>query len=120
MRLVILWAGIAAFVLIGVFPPMAGLWPGYHGGPIRGNITVYSLDIPTEYHVDTGCLLGHLATVVALTGGLLWTEAQVRPRLYPWLRAKRQTLLRTALAIVLSVVVAILAIWLNPLGGLFR
>ncbi len=81
MRLMILWAGITAFVWIGLNPPMAELWPGYRGGPTRHGITVYSVDIPIDRHVDTGCLVGRLA-VVAVTSGLLWTETQVRP----WVR----------------------------------
>ena len=88
MRLLILWAGIAAFVVITLFPPMTGqAWRlGY--GPVRKSpYDTYQILTPQEYRVDTGCLLGHLAAVVALTGGLLWTEPQVRP----WVRAKRQS-----------------------------
>jgi len=85
VQLLILWTGIAAFVLIGLFPPMTQWkWPYLY----QGHSTAQDINIPIESHVDLGCLMGRLAVVIGLTGGLLWSEAQVGPRFYPWLRAK--------------------------------
>jgi hypothetical protein len=66
--MLILWAGIAAFVWIGLYPPM-------ETGLIRRE---------DHRHIDTPRLIGRLAVVIVLTGGLLWTEAQVRP----WVRRR--------------------------------
>jgi len=105
MRLLILWAGIVAFVWIGVNPPMVGKWSP---GPARG--MTYSIDITTEEHVDIGALLGRWGVVVALAGGLLYTESRLRP----WLCAHRRVILGTTLAVL-----ALLLIYFNAMliGG---
>jgi hypothetical protein len=108
MRLAILWVGIAAFVWIGLHPPMAEWssagcrWPAQ--APPQW----------TEHRVDTGCLLGRLAAVVALTGGLLWTEAQVGP----WVWAKPRAVL--SVAAVGLLLFGLAAAVLLPPWGLLR
>jgi hypothetical protein len=72
MRILILWVGIAAFVLIGLFPPMAR-WD--------------------RRHIDIIRLLCDWAVVAVLTGGVFWSETRVGSRLYPWLRARRRIVL---------------------------
>jgi hypothetical protein len=61
----------------------------------------------TEDRVDTGRLIGRLATVVALIGGLLYTE----PRLTPWLRAHRRVVSRVALGVLLLCIAALYEVW---------
>ncbi len=70
MRLLILWAGIVAFALIGLFPP---LLPARH-----------------PHNIDMARLLRDWIIVAVLTGGLLWSE----PRLAPWLRANWRATVR--------------------------
>jgi len=85
MRLFILWAGIAAFVWIGLFPPT--IWR--HG-------------------IDPTRLLCDWAIIVVVTGGLLWSEPWLRTRLWPWVRAKRRAIVRVLTAGVLLCLVAVL------------
>lgn len=74
--MVVLWVGIAVFVLIGLFPPMTD-W--YQAGRRRAADAQW-----VECRVDTGRLVGYLAAVTAVTGGFLWSEVQTRP----WFRQR--------------------------------
>jgi len=73
MRMLILWAGITAFVWITLHPPIV------EGHPVGPRASQW-----VETYTDTPRLIGRLAVVVVLTGGLLWTEAQVGP----WFRRR--------------------------------
>ena len=113
MKILILWAGIAAFVLIGLFPPMTQWeWPYLY----RGHSTAHDINIPVVARVDSGRLAGRLAVVVAITGGLLWTEAQVRP----WIEAgtRRRIVFGVAAVVVLSLATVILMEWWGLAGFL--
>lgn len=66
--MIVLWAGIAAVVLICLFPPTKWQttrgqigWKGLSVWPISSKIT------------DTGRLLGYLVAVSVVTGGLIYT-----------------------------------------------
>jgi len=104
MRLLILWAGIVAFVWIGLYPPMTH-WS--RSGPPGRPWSHEASNQLTEDRVDTGRLIGRLATVVALIGGLLYTE----PRLTPWLRAHRRVVSRVALGVLLLCIAALYEVW---------
>ena len=52
-QMIVLWVGIAAIVLICLFPPRN--WDGH------------------DYKTDTGGLLARLVAVCAVTGGLIYT-----------------------------------------------
>jgi len=114
MRLVILWAGIAAFVWVGLHPPMTSL---FGLGPKRHSIDQI-IDIPVMRQVDIGCLLGRWGAVVALTGALFYTE----PRLTPWVRAKRRVISGTILGVLLLCLITLIScgawsVWASQIQG---
>jgi len=65
-QMIVLWAGIAAVVLICLFPPttLQNGWSGFSRESIWPS---------TSKRTDTGRLIGYLAAVFAVTGGLVYT-----------------------------------------------
>ena len=61
-QMIVLWAGIAAIVLICLFPPTT-LQSVYAGGRWPS----------TNKRTDTGRLVGYLVAVSVVTGGLIYT-----------------------------------------------
>lgn len=62
-QMVVLWAGIAAFVLIGLFPPMTGTTRGSLRGEWWGDCG----------RVDVNRMLRYWAIVTVVAGGLIYT-----------------------------------------------
>lgn len=65
-QMIVLWAGIAAIVLICLFPPttLQSGWSGFSRESVWPS---------TSKKTDTGRLIGYLVAVSVVTGGLIYT-----------------------------------------------
>ena len=77
IQLIILWVGIAIVVLMGIFPPWAVTYQG--GGPYEGY--AFILSRPREIcHIETTLLLVQWIMVAVVTGGLIITFKDRKPK----------------------------------------